>query len=1314
MPKKIVSMVLALVMLLLSSGAVFSAESFEIAPRGKTIIEAEDYTDNYDPKTGDVSVQGSGTNKYISFNPGEWVEYSLSIPKDGEYNVVLSLGIAAQSSKVKFTISLDGEEMEKREFEPTSGYTDYQPRQIERLNLKKGIHILKIENTNGGCHFNSMTVSYFDPNEDTSNFAKTSGSYRSTVIPSLIEAEDFDLGAEGRVSVDGFNSFGGYRPDDGIDIKKNADGSHFVTLNKGESTKYTFNVKIAGCYTMSVLSQAEGNVNVYFDGMPSPVAASLLAEETKITTVYLDEGEHFICVASESASIVFDSIRFISDDEASEYITLDSLVVTPEVEEKKESFEVEFNDVYKELYVSTNGSDENDGSKDAPFKTIKAAKENAAELSVDMTGDIIINIEPGMYQLTETEVFGVEHGGKNGFNIVYRGTNKDDQPIISGGEEITGWQKVDDKLWQAKAEGFSEMRNLYVDDFPAIRARSKYLYVHRGVYNDPDTESEYDGLYVDSYNFPENIKYPEDVELLWSLDWTSQIIPVDKIIRDENSDKVAIKCYNPAFEIGTFFAGGTTKICLGEDKQFFMENDIAFLDEPGEFYFDKHEKMVYYYPYECEDMTKAKTYASKVEHLIKINGNSIDEKVENITFDNIKFRHGAWNVPSTEGMVSVQADQTRYTGEGATLDNKVQYIPQGQVAVNKASNINVVNCDFACLGSTAITMTEGVRNSKVVGNLFRDLSGGAVSVGTYEHGKAEELLKEADMQICKDVIIANNVIRRVAGEYRTLVPISTYYEKNISILNNDIETVPYTGITAGWGWGADPPIDWGNIKINNNRIAHVMISLIDGGQIYTLGPMRGSEISGNYLSDSHYTIAGVYNDSGSAYISITDNVIDTIDGRNWWYQGLYHTKEIVAKGNFSSSKTMRESGTNTLEDQTYVLDKNWPDEALAIMAAAGVEPEYKHLLDKAKMPEGKYTTINRIPKKQFVSEKDLAWIQAEDFKKGGQGIGYNKIQNYYGGVYRPFEAVGIMVDPYTRNGYVIDRNFGGEWFAYDIEVEKDGEYYIDLKAGHGYAVTERPWANFYIDNKLVVENYQVPGSGWSTIVESQVGKVYLTKGSHTLKLEVVDDGFYIDAIRVHDGSEYETEDGVRKNDQSYDEGAYVDEADYYYIYYGEPEIENFEDCIGHWAEDDIYSMKIAGYANGVSETMFAPDSQITKKQAILFVLRTFSLINDDSLWLDIALKAGLTDGTGNFDEIITREEFAEIIIKLKKYIQGTYKLVVGSKPYNDMADISSDKLDYVLSAYEHTLMTGDENGNFRPKSGLSRAEALVVIKRMMS
>ena len=39
---------------------------------------------------------------------------------------------------------------------------------------------------------------------------------------------------------------------------------------------------------------------------------------------------------------------------------------------------MKYNNVYKELYVSKDGSDDGDGSKDAPFKTIKRAKEETA------------------------------------------------------------------------------------------------------------------------------------------------------------------------------------------------------------------------------------------------------------------------------------------------------------------------------------------------------------------------------------------------------------------------------------------------------------------------------------------------------------------------------------------------------------------------------------------------------------------------------------------------------------------------------------------------------------------------------------------------------------------------------------------------------------------------------------------------------------------------------------------------------------------------------------------------------------------------
>jgi len=1048
-------------------------------------------------------------------------------------------------------------------------------------------------------------------------------------------------------------------------------------------------------------------MNTYVDGYPGTIKKVLTSQtETEILTIYFDEGLHYVEIASEEGMLEIDKFRMQSA-EGETYITVDSLSEVKEDGKADSTYGVKFNEIYKELYVSPKGSDDAEGTKEAPFKTIKRAKEETEKLNADMTGDIIVNIEPGVYQLVETEKFGSEHSGKNGFNIVYRGTDKENQPIISGGEEISGWEKHTDKIWKAKADNFDNMRNLYINDFPAIRARSKYTYVHRGVYDDPETAGAYDGLYVDKLNFPESFEKPEDMEMVWFLEWVSTIIPIDDIVYEDGSDKVTIKALEPMFAYVSTI--GQKQLNASVNKSFFLENAMELLDEPGEFYFDKDEKVVYYYPFERDNMENVSAHAAKVNQLVSVKGNSIDDRAENITFDNIAFRYGAWDDPTEKGFTSIQADQTIDVFAGDS--EKDDFIPTGQIDVAKATNVNFVGCDFACLGSTALTMIEAVSDSVIDGNLFRDLSGGAVTIGNYDHAQPLSVLREKDMALCDNIDVTNNVVRRVSGEYRTLVPISVYYEKNIDIIHNDIEDVPYSGITVGWGWGAAGPDGWGNIKINYNRVVDVMSSLKDGGNIYTLGPMRGSEIAYNYLAESRYVIAGIYTDSGSGYIDIHHNVINDDYGTYWWYQGHNNTKELHGYNNYSTSETYRDAKTtNTLKDHTILNKNDWPEEAVDIMNQAGVLPEYADVLEKGKAVEEKYVRNYRVALNAYKSDADLTWIEAEDFKKGGQGIGYNKTTEYYGSIYRPNEAVGFMASP-AGAGWVIDRNFPGEWFAYDVEVPKDGEYYFDLRAAHAWTPDVKPGINVYVDNRMVIENYLIPASPtWNDILIHPVGTIDLTAGKHVIKMEIVTNGFYIDAIRVHDGSLYSGE-VQTVNDARYDECKMTDEADLVKVV--EEINEGFADCVGHWAEDDITAMRIAGYAKGVSENEFAPDSYLTKKQAILFAMRSTGHINNDDQWEEKAEELGILDGLGNVDEPITREEFAKVIILLYKDLHGSYKMVVGEKDFKDVAEINPALIEYVSAAKEQKFMTGDENKNFRPKSYLTRAEGLVVAKRLL-
>ncbi len=183
----------------------------------------------------------------------------------------------------------------------------------------------------------------------------------------------------------------------------------------------------------------------------------------------------------------------------------------------------------QELFVSSTGSDTNSGTEASPFKTIGRAKQEVAAINDNMSGDIIVNILPGYYKLDETEVFGVAHNGTNGYDVIFRGSDPQSPPVISGGIEITGWTLWANGIWKASVTA-DEIRNLYINGFPAVRARSEFTYQSVASYSDMDGTYEIDGFVV--FPFPDtNFAHPEELELVWELAWCNQRTPVEDIIQ---------------------------------------------------------------------------------------------------------------------------------------------------------------------------------------------------------------------------------------------------------------------------------------------------------------------------------------------------------------------------------------------------------------------------------------------------------------------------------------------------------------------------------------------------------------------------------------------------------------------------------------------------------------------------------------------------------------------------------------------------------------------------------------------------------------
>lgn len=1275
---------------------VYSAEtgsSFNVDKKRITTIQAEDAFAHHKG----ISMVGT----YASVNRDEWLDVKIDVSEEGEY---LVKAIIATTAGFDITVSVDGNAVLKSRVKATTSYTDFQPSSLGVIELTKGEHTLRFHMGEGGMHFDYITLEeyvYVSEDDVPVSFAAKTGPYKNIYIPAKIEAEDYDRGDLGSKTLDGINEGEKYRPNDPVDIYGNDKLGYYTALFENEKTMYTFNVENEGVFSLSVVKGA-GSFDVFFDNKPTPIkiitnGSSQNLKEYFVANIFLTKGVHTVTFEATEPDSRLDSFSLLKSEGI--YYTLEDFegelpeIAVPETEKA--------HSVYKSLYVAPNGSDENDGSKGKPFATIKRAKEEVAKINDNMTGDIIVWIASGEYRLYETEVFGVEHGGKNGYDVIFKGENAFSPPVIHGGKKVEGWEKYNDYLWKAPLETEGG-RKLYINGYPATRSKSKYCNVVTGDYVIPESGLKRNGILLSKKNFPGSFSNPSEMEFVSNTFWISNRFPIKNIIYRE--DDVAIEMDNA--EYFDCYLAQSAHTALKSGRAFYLENAFEFLDEPGEFYYNREEKMIYYYPYQAEDMTKAETFVDETEYLLKVQGENSSKKVCNITFDNIDLRYGACFEYGKTGMWTRQADQS-HNAEGVT--NPPSMMPS-QVTVNYADNVNILNCRMSCLGSAAIGLYESVTNSEVTGNIIRDISGTAVIVGHFDHTDTVD-----DSERCQYIDITNNVIHRVADEYLQCAALAIYYEKFINVCHNDFLDCPYSAATIGWGWSTISPA--GNINFSYNRIENPMVNLDDGGAVYTLGPLRQTNISYNYIVNNQGDYGGaLYTDSGSSYLKLHHNVIGKTT--QLWAQGQYMTSYMELYDCYSNTAkyTEREKTNSTgtiFRDVTVVTDGNWPKEAVEIMENAGLMPEYEKLLKFSELPHWKVAPIYTVPEGTFVSSSGSEYIQAEDFLEGGEGVGYHKIEEVPDNNSYRSDGVVLMAHP-SEAGYVISTNFPSEWLAYEAEIEKDGVYSFELKGSHAWAKEEpQPAVNVFIDDELVFKHEPTAVSdNWYNIKTKILGTVEMTEGKHHIRIEILENGFYMDAFRFVSEDEEIILDELG-NDFDYDEGKYVSEADF--LSKGAKveieEIATFSDIGGHWAAQNIIRAAGDGIVKGFPDGSFRPDEGVTLEQTVLMAYRALNIEPKSSVLEDARERAIYSDDSALSKELI-REEFAEVVMKIYMIKHRQFPYVYSHGLFTDEYEITQERLVYVYGAKGSKLMNGDENGAFRPRDKVTRAEAATVLERI--
>eukprot|EP00930_Biecheleria_cincta_P031427 TRINITY_DN21813_c0_g1_i1.p1 TRINITY_DN21813_c0_g1~~TRINITY_DN21813_c0_g1_i1.p1 ORF type:complete len:645 (-),score=70.77 TRINITY_DN21813_c0_g1_i1:55-1989(-) len=569
----------------------------------------------------------------------------------------------------------------------------------------------------------------------------------------------------------------------------------------------------------------------------------------------------------------------------------------------------------------------------------------AARRLVLQSGSARVNLFPGVHELQAPVHFSAADS-----NVEWRAHMQDTPTVISGGQRVAGWKRCTKHPHLQCADVSSiaaqllQPRHLYVNGRRATRCRASATVVgafakpisvdtHKYVVSGTSGASEWGGGSV------ANIAAVEFVYTAQGSPWTESRCTAENISAVDGLLHVYMK--QPCFAIVQQKACGQSTHVPAHIES----TELSDL-QPGQWYLDRSagtSPIVFYWPLPGEDLNQSDVVMPVLEQLLAAPNAS--SAVRQLSFHGITFEHATWSRPST-GLGYVEQQSGALVSHPGTECNDYEWKPTpGNLAFNGSRGVSFTNCTFQRLGAVALQFSGGAHDSLVSRCSFRDISGAALQLGSYDTYKE----KDPERQERNNTIV-NNEVAFVAVEFHGNAGISVGYSYGTIIANNDVGNLTYSGISIGWGWARELDTYAGNNVIRQNYIHDFKLQLSeaalgDGGGIYALGPQPGSVMEGNWLTRMGSGRGGgaFYPDEGSAYWVIRNNVFSEAsfcaDDCQWLHVLTQSIHDIQTHDCFTDTATQDVHGTNTpVVNITVVKDGKWPEKALQIMGEAGVQP----------------------------------------------------------------------------------------------------------------------------------------------------------------------------------------------------------------------------------------------------------------------------------------------------------------------------------------------------------------------------------------
>ncbi len=320
-----------------------------------------------------------------------------------------------------------------------------------------------------------------------------------------------------------------------------------------------------------------------------------------------------------------------------------------------------------ELYISKNGSKNADGSFENPFESLESARDYIRNVKPDE--DVFVNILGGRYEMRDSFVLNEADILNNNHKTVYRAYNNDNV-IFDGGIVIpySEVKKTEDELILSRIIDKSAREHIYEIDLTKYDIEP-VSYGNRGNYR-PYAPSANE-LFIDGSaqmiaRYP-NIGYMPIKEVIdgGSVPYIGEYDMRPGIFRYEEDRCDLWKNANDAYASGIFnwaYADDTIKIKSIDTKnrtittelptlpgfeaqsytKWYIINLLEEIDIPGEYYIDRENKKLYFYPPELSEK-------SLIQISVMSDSMVVMENAENIEFNGITFENSRGTAVYIEG-----------------------------------------------------------------------------------------------------------------------------------------------------------------------------------------------------------------------------------------------------------------------------------------------------------------------------------------------------------------------------------------------------------------------------------------------------------------------------------------------------------------------------------------------------------------------------------------------------------------------------------------------------------------------------------------